>query len=67
MTTMTTKNMEWPGPIMSPKSIFDPVKRPRSDRSRYYHQRHRLFSKFDEGIQMTPSSWFEVTPEAVAT
>ncbi|RPB29114.1 S-adenosyl-L-methionine-dependent methyltransferase [Terfezia boudieri ATCC MYA-4762] len=32
----------------------------------YYAQRHRLFSKFDSGIYMTPSSWFEVTPEAIA-
>ncbi|KAF8455490.1 RNA cap guanine-N2 methyltransferase-domain-containing protein [Terfezia claveryi] len=32
----------------------------------YYAQRHRLFSKFDSGIYMTPSSWYEVTPEAIA-
>lgn len=35
--------------------------------NRYYYQRHRLFTKFDEGIQMTPTAWFEVTPESVAT
>ena len=32
----------------------------------YYGQRYRYFSKFDSGIYMTPSSWYEVTAEAIA-
>lgn len=33
---------------------------------RYYHQRHQIFSKYDEGIWMTEDAWFGVTPEPVA-
>lgn len=35
--------------------------------NRYWHQRHRIFSKYDEGIWMTNDDWFGVTPEPVAT
>ncbi|KAH8609540.1 Methyltransferase small domain [Trypanosoma vivax] len=34
--------------------------------TKYYGQRHRLWSKFDEGIWMTKSGWYEVTPERIA-
>jgi len=34
--------------------------------SRYWSQRHSIFSKYDEGIWMTDDAWFEVTPEPVA-
>jgi len=33
---------------------------------KYWKQRFRLFSKFDEGIQLDRESWFSVTPEAIA-
>ncbi len=33
---------------------------------RYWHQRRRIFSKYDEGIWMTDDAWFGVTPEPVA-
>ncbi|KAH9599854.1 RNA cap guanine-N2 methyltransferase [Trypanosoma melophagium] len=33
---------------------------------KYYGQRHRLWSRFDEGIWMTKKGWFEVTPESIA-
>ncbi|KAL8954034.1 MAG: hypothetical protein Q9222_000156 [Ikaeria aurantiellina] len=33
---------------------------------KYYHQRYSLFSKYDDGILMTDSAWFGVTPEPVA-
>lgn len=33
---------------------------------KYWAQRHRLFSKFDEGIVLDNESWFSVTPEAIA-
>ncbi|KAA8909476.1 RNA cap guanine-N2 methyltransferase-domain-containing protein [Sphaerosporella brunnea] len=32
----------------------------------YWTQRHRLFSRYEDGIWMTDDSWFEVTPEKVA-
>jgi len=32
----------------------------------YWTQRHRYFSRYEEGIWMTHNSWFEVTAEAVA-
>lgn len=34
--------------------------------SRYYQQRHQIFSKYDKGIWMTEDAWFGVTPEPVA-
>lgn len=33
---------------------------------KYWHQRYRLFSRYDEGIQMDYDGWFSVTPENVA-
>jgi trimethylguanosine synthase len=33
---------------------------------KYWSQRRRLFTRFDEGIQLDPESWFSVTPEAIA-
>jgi len=34
--------------------------------TKYWHQRHKLFSKYDDGIWLTDDAWFGVTPEAVA-
>ena len=33
---------------------------------KYWAQRHRLFKKFDEGIQLDSEGWYSVTPEVVA-
>lgn len=33
---------------------------------KYWAQRHRLFSRFDDGIQLDRESWYSVTPEAIA-
>ena len=34
---------------------------------KYWHQRYRLFSKFDEGIVIdSTESWFSITPEKIA-
>ncbi|KYR02875.1 putative PRIP-interacting protein [Tieghemostelium lacteum] len=33
---------------------------------KYYNQRYRLFSKFDQGIVLDQESWFSVTPELIA-
>lgn len=32
----------------------------------YWAQRHKLFSKYDEGVWLTDDAWFGVTPERVA-
>ncbi|KAL7984296.1 hypothetical protein Chor_002866 [Crotalus horridus] len=34
--------------------------------SKYWAQRYRLFSRFDEGIQLDREGWFSVTPEKIA-
>jgi trimethylguanosine synthase len=34
--------------------------------SKYWHQRHQIFSKYDDGVWMTDEAWFAVTPEPVA-
>ncbi|KAF2200956.1 S-adenosyl-L-methionine-dependent methyltransferase [Delitschia confertaspora ATCC 74209] len=36
------------------------------DHKKYFGQRHKFFSKYDEGIWMTDDAWFEVTPEPIA-
>ncbi|XP_075226088.1 trimethylguanosine synthase 1 [Lycorma delicatula] len=33
---------------------------------KYWHQRYRLFSKYDEGIKLDAESWYSVTPEKVS-
>lgn len=33
---------------------------------KYWVQRRRLFSKFDQGIQLDPQGWYSVTPEIIA-
>mmetsp|Transcript_48985 Transcript_48985/g.59087 ORF Transcript_48985/g.59087 Transcript_48985/m.59087 type:complete len:745 (+) Transcript_48985:71-2305(+) len=33
---------------------------------KYWAQRRRLFSRFDEGIELDSESWYSVTPEAIA-
>ena len=33
---------------------------------KYWFQRYRLFSRFDEGIRLDEESWFSVTPEKIA-
>jgi len=37
-----------------------------SDIAKYWAQRYRLFSRFDEGIKMDKEGWFSVTPERIA-
>ena len=34
--------------------------------NKYWAQRKRLFSRYDEGIKMDKEGWFSVTPEAIA-
>ncbi|KAG8195939.1 hypothetical protein JTE90_001170 [Oedothorax gibbosus] len=33
---------------------------------KYWSQRYRLFSRFDDGIKLDEESWFSVTPEKIA-
>lgn len=34
---------------------------------KYWNQRYRYFSRFDQGIRMDPEAWFSVTPERIAS
>ncbi|KAG5841598.1 hypothetical protein ANANG_G00168310 [Anguilla anguilla] len=36
------------------------------DLAKYWVQRYRLFSRFDEGIKLDHEGWFSVTPEKIA-
>jgi len=36
------------------------------EEEKYWSQRHRLWSKYDDGIQMDDQSWYSVSPEAIA-
>ena len=33
---------------------------------KYWSQRHRLFSRFDEGVQLDAEGWYSITPEVIA-
>ncbi len=33
---------------------------------KYWFQRYRLFSRFDQGIKLDTESWYSVTPEKIA-
>ncbi|KAK4056360.1 putative diacylglycerol O-acyltransferase tgs1 [Microbotryomycetes sp. JL221] len=37
-----------------------------ADMTKYWHQRYRLFSLFDEGCELDLEGWFSVTPEKIA-
>jgi trimethylguanosine synthase len=39
---------------------------PNEVEDKFWAQRKRLFSRFDEGIQMDAESWYSVTPEEIA-
>ena len=34
--------------------------------SKYWAQRYRLFSLYDDGVRLDPESWYSVTPEKIA-
>lgn len=46
------------------EAITDPQQDP--DIAKYWAQRYRLFSRFDDGIKMDKEGWFSVTPERIA-
>lgn len=37
-----------------------------TQRTKYYDQRYRLFSRYDQGILLDEESWYSVTPEIIA-
>ncbi|XP_041101903.1 trimethylguanosine synthase [Polyodon spathula] len=45
---------------MPPEIAADP------ELAKYWAQRYRLFSRFDEGIKLDHEGWFSVTPEKIA-
>lgn len=45
----------------------DGILNPHSDvQDKYWAQRKRLFSRFDQGVQLDTEGWYSVTPEAIA-
>jgi len=48
------------------KKNNDVIERPMGVHSKYWYQRHLLFSLFDEGIKMDLEGWYSVTPESIA-
>ena len=68
---LTTKNPNSPGPFRNlphgdcGDGVLNP--HPKSEvPDKYWAQRNRLFSRYDEGIQLCKEGWFSVTPEAIA-
>ncbi|KAL8182123.1 UNVERIFIED_CONTAM: hypothetical protein K2H54_044446 [Gekko kuhli] len=49
-----------PPQALPPEIASDP------ELAKYWAQRYRLFSRFDEGIQLDREGWFSVTPEKIA-
>ncbi|XP_048363938.1 trimethylguanosine synthase isoform X2 [Sphaerodactylus townsendi] len=49
-----------PSQSLPPEIATDP------ELAKYWAQRYRLFSRFDEGIQLDREGWFSVTPEKIA-
>nr|XP_003224359.1 PREDICTED: trimethylguanosine synthase [Anolis carolinensis] len=47
-------------PSLPPEIAADP------ELAKYWAQRYRLFSRFDEGIHLDREGWFSVTPEKIA-
>lgn len=57
------EELEVPNKFVSPKS---PPVLLQQKHHKYWHQRYRLFSKFDDGIKLDEESWYSVTPEEIA-
>lgn len=48
-------------------AIIKDVPNPFSDvHDKYWSQRHRLFSRFDEGVLLDAEGWYSITPEVIA-
>ncbi|GAX14088.1 trimethylguanosine synthase [Fistulifera solaris] len=56
-----------PAPFWRQLQVMDTTKpSPLPAITKYWNQRHRLFHKFDQGIQLDEEGWFSVTPEQIA-
>lgn len=54
-------------PLWSQMPVADSQPNPFSpDIDKYWKQRRRLFSRFDDGIQLDDQGWYSVTPEQIA-
>ena len=59
--------IEWMNCLLKSKSMAKSqnIEKKANNKS-YWRQRYTLFSRYDEGIQMTNDSWFGVTAEPIA-
>ena len=63
-TGQTTTAEQWAKfPVMD-RSVPNPHHNPKLDK--YWNQRRRLFSRFDQGVQLDEEGWYSVTPEQIA-
>ncbi|KAJ2852139.1 Trimethylguanosine synthase [Coemansia brasiliensis] len=53
-------------PKLAKRKLADHNQQLPSDLQKYWRQRHNLFWKFDEGIQIDEEGWYSVTPEVIA-
>ncbi|XP_036375413.1 trimethylguanosine synthase [Megalops cyprinoides] len=58
--TKTTKRKKRKALGVPPEIAAEP------DLAKYWVQRYRLFSRFDEGVKLDHEGWFSVTPEKIA-
>lgn len=62
--TGATTAQQWAHfPVMD-RSVPNPLDNPKLDK--YWNQRRRLFSRFDQGVQLDEEGWYSVTPEQIA-
>lgn len=59
-----TQNSQWSQFPVVDRSVPNPYTNPKI--KKYWVQRHRLFSRFDQGIQLDEQGWYSVTPEQIA-
>lgn len=64
--TVLMKLMGLPTEFTSEKVKKKKERKSSSKLAKYKYQRYRLFSRFDEGIQLDHESWYSVTPEEIA-
>lgn len=46
--------------------LFPPCPADLGVSDKYWDQRYRLLSKFDQGVKLDPESWYSITPEVIA-
>ena len=73
LNTLMLINGSFPMPLMITKKLFNtqyekttPTIQLKKKIRKFYHKRHFLFKKFDEGIVLDEESWYSVVPEEVA-